>query len=146
MTPFALILSIIQKSFRFTWAPFLLTPEEYWKYLSGEQSDHNLVATIFLSILFVLLLGYALLVWVFGMVWWTILLFVLLVGLVLFGTLYAFGTRSPRTWWKTACIFSILSVLISLLLAPLFGIGLFGLYLSVSHLVSLIRTRSIAFK
>jgi hypothetical protein len=147
---FDIIIRIYKGNFReglmFSWAPYLLPREKYWHYLSDEQGSHASLAKWSLVTVLILFVGAAYLFYRYGVTYWTIGIFVVLLFLAVFGVVYALATTSSRMWWYSLVLFAGASIFLSFFLIPLFGTGLLTLYLSVSHLISLIRGKEIIHK
>jgi hypothetical protein len=127
----------------FSFAPYGLTPEKYWYYLSDEKGNHAFLAKWSLVTVLILFIGLGVLVYRYGVNYWTIALFIILLILFFFGVLYAVTSTSSRMWWRTLLAFSVVSCIFSIILIPLFGSGLITLYLSVSHFISLVRVKKL---
>jgi hypothetical protein len=131
----------LREGLTFSFAPYLLTGERYWHYIHGDQKTHRVLAKWSLILNLVLLIALAYAFYAVGAVWWTITLFVILVLFSLLATAYAISSASPRMWWNTLVLIFCVSIGISLLLIPFFGIGFFSTYLTIAHIFSLLRAR-----
>lgn len=133
---------ILKRSLKYSVAPYLLTTEDYWGYIYVEQQHHKAWAFKFLLIDVVVFLGLLMLLLTYHVnYFWIGFLCLLFITSALLNGIYATSSKSARRWWISLTMVALFLFLLSIWLITINEAGIILSYLSVSHLIALIRAR-----
>ena len=135
---------IIKRRLKYMIAPYLLSAEDYCGYLKVEQAHHRAWAMIFLAVDGLVLLGLLtiLLLYKAGYFWIGSLTLGFF-GSLLMNGIYAASSRSTNIFWRSLFLLSLFLFLFSIWAISVNASGVILTYLSVSHLISLIKIRDL---
>lgn len=133
---------IIRRSVKYSIAPYLLSPEDYWGYIYVEQQHHRSWAFKFLLIDCVVFVGILTILLTYRVnYFWISFLGLIFVGSALSNSIHAVSSKSAKRWWISLIVVALFLLLFSIWFIAINGAAIFLTYLSFSHLIALFKVR-----
>lgn len=133
---------ILNRSVKYRLAPYLLSPKDYWGYIYVEQQHHRSWAFKFLLIDCIIFAGLLTILLTYEVNYiWIGFLGLIFVGSAILNSIYAVSSKTTKRWWLSLIVVALFIFFFSIWFILINDAAIILIYLSLSHLVALIKAR-----